>query len=331
MFEFQWIWVLALLPLPWLVKRFSRPVSVQRQQAVNVPFMDDLVAAGAVTHSAAPERSGRLWWLGLLAWALLLFAAAGPRWLGDPIPQQREGREMMLAVDLSASMQERDFVFKGQRLNRLMATQLVASDFIQRREGDRIGLVLFGDQAYLQSPLTWDRATVQKLLDEAQLGLAGKRTAIGDAIGLTVKRLRETDNPNRVMVLLTDGTNTAGALEPLQAAKLAREEGVKIYTIGIGRDSSQDGLMGGLFGSFGSRSPELDERTLTAIAEQTGGAYYRARDLNELVGIYDQLDALEPVSRAQNDYRPVIALYPWPLAGALLVLALVALLKGRRG
>jgi len=214
---------------------------------------------------------------------------------------------MMLAVDLSASMQERDFVFKGQRLNRLMATQLVASDFIQRREGDRIGLVLFGDQAYLQSPLTWD------------------------AIGLTVKRLRETDNPNRVMVLLTDGTNTAGALEPLQAAKLAREEGVKIYTIGIGRDSSQDGLMGGLFGSFGSRSPELDERALTAIAEQTGGAYYRARDLNELVGIYDQLDALEPVSRAQNDYRPVIALYPWPLAAALLILALVALLKGRRG
>jgi len=270
-----------------------------------------------------------LWWLAMLAWALLVIAAAGPRWLGEPIPQQREGRELMLAIDLSASMQARDFVFQGQRLNRLMATQLVASDFIQRREGDRIGLVLFGEQAYLQAPLTWDRATVQQLLDEAQIGLAGKRTAIGDAIGLTVKRLRDSDNPNKVMVLLTDGTNTAGALQPLQAAKLAADEGIRIYSIGIGRDSSQNGLFGGLL--QGQQAAEIDEKTLTQVAQRTGGQYYRARDLSELVSIYDQLDELEPVSREQSYYRPQVSLYPWPLAAALLILAALALIKGRRG
>ena len=328
MFEFTWIWVLALLPLPWLVKRFTRPVSLQRQSAVKVPFMDDLIAAGAAPQTESMATQSRLWWLGFLAWALLLVAAAGPRWLGEPIPQQREGREMMLAIDLSASMQERDFVFQGRRLNRLTATQLVASDFIQRREGDRIGLVLFGDQAYLQAPLTYDRGTVQTLLDEAQIGLAGQRTAIGDAIGLTVKRLRDSDNPNKVMVLLTDGTNTAGALESLQAAKLAADEGVKIYSIGIGRDSTDDGLFGSFFQP--QRAPELDEKTLTAIAEQTGGKYYRARDLSELVTIYDQLDQLEPVSRDQNYFRPQVSLYHWPLAIALLLFVVIALLKGRR-
>jgi len=329
MFEFQWLWVLLALPLPWLVYRFARPAEVVPEQAVDVPFMADLVAAGAVASQRKQSARGAYWWLALLAWCLLVVAAAGPRWLGEPIPQQREGREMMLAIDLSSSMKERDFIFQGQRLNRLMATQLVASDFIQRREGDRLGLVLFGDQAYLQVPLTWDRATVQQFLDEAQIGLAGQRTAIGDAIGLTVKRLRETDNPNRVMVLLTDGTNTAGALDPLQAARLAKEEGVRIYTIGIGRDGRDTGSLGGLFGSFGQRAPELDEKTLTAIAELTGGQFYRARDVDELVGIYDQLNSLEPISRNQSFYRPVVALYHWPLAAAMLLLALLAWMKGR--
>lgn len=329
MIEFEWLWLLVLLPLPWLVKRFTAPATVQRQTAVNVPFMDELLAAGAVPTVNTPARSGRLWWLAMLAWALLVVAAAGPRWLGEPIPQQREGRELMLAIDLSNSMKERDFVFQGQRLNRLMASQLVASDFIQRREGDRIGLVLFADLAYLQAPLTWDRATVQQLLDEAQIGLAGANTAIGDAIGLTVKRLRDSDNPNKVMVLLTDGTNTAGALQPLQAAKLAADEGVKIYSIGIGRDRSQNGLFGGLL--RGQQIPEIDEKTLTQVAQQTGGQYYRARDLSELVSIYDQLDELEPVSREQSYYRPQVSLYPWPLAAALMILAALALIKGRRG
>ncbi|MCV6587751.1 MAG: VWA domain-containing protein [Marinobacterium sp.] len=329
MFEFESPWVFMLLPFPWLVSRFTGAVNIQRQQAVQVPFMDDLLAAGGdvATGVGSPEKA-RLswrWWLALLCWLLLVIAIAGPRWLGEPVPQQRSGRELMLAIDLSNSMKARDFEFQGQRLNRLMATQLVASDFIQRRAGDRIGLVLFGEQAYLQAPLTWDRTTVQRLLDEAQIGLAGGSTAIGDAIGLTVKRLRETDNSERVMVLLTDGANTAGALEPLQAAKLAAEEGVKVYTIGVGSDTHRGG--NGLFNLLGrSQVPELDESTLKAIAQQTGGRYYRARDLQELVGIYDQLDQLEPVTRSASSARPVQAFYSWPLAAALLLLLTLSLL-----
>ncbi|MCV6627982.1 MAG: VWA domain-containing protein, partial [Cellvibrionaceae bacterium] len=212
MFEFAWLWAFALLPLPWLVRRFAPAAKVEQQAGLQVPFIDNLAAVAAQSASSGTlsERGPLL--LGVLVWACLVTAVAKPQWLGEPIPQPLSGRDIMLAVDLSESMLESDFVIDRQRVDRLTATKVVAGDFIERREGDRVGLLLFADQAYLQAPLTRDRATVRQLLDEAQVGLAGRATAIGDVIGLAVKRFKTLQSSQRILVLMTDGENTAGAL-----------------------------------------------------------------------------------------------------------------------
>jgi Ca-activated chloride channel family protein len=256
----------------------------------------------------------------LLIWLLLVLAAARPQWIGEPLPLPLAGRDLMLAVDISGSMVEEDMVIGARVTDRLTAVKAVAGDFIERREGDRIGLILFGQQAYLQTPLTFDRETARTLLFEAAIGLAGRETAIGDAIGLAVKRLRDQPAEQRVLIPLTDGANTAGAIAPDKAAELAAEAGVRIYTIGIGSDRR------GPFGMSLGRNP-LDERTLKAIAEQTGGRYFRARDLRELQSIYALLDELEPVESEQEGFRPVAELFAWPLGLALALSALAALAK----
>jgi Ca-activated chloride channel family protein len=312
--EIAWPWMLLALPLPWLMRWLAPPAESAKGAALKVPFLREL---------SRPGRSARLvhrrWplWVAFAAWGLLVAASARPQWLGDPVALPVSGRDLMLAVDLSRSMQEEDFVIQGQRVDRLTATKWVANDFIARREGDRIGLILFGEQAYLQTPLTFDRETVRALLNEAQIGLAGRATAIGDALGLAVKRLREKPDGDRVLVLITDGANTAGEVDPLQAAELAAREGLTVYTIGIGADEM---IVRGLLGARRvNPSRDLDERTLTAIAEMTGGRYFRARDTAELAGIYRLLDQLEPVERDPAVFRPVAALYHWPLAAALLL------------
>jgi len=312
--HFEWPWLLLVLPLPWLVRRFLPPASVQ-QAALLVPFLADFesVAEGrvSVTQSRWPL------WLALLGWLLLVLAAARPQWLGEPILLPQSGRDLLLAVDLSGSMQEDDFEISGRRVDRLTATKQVAGEFIQRREGDRIGLILFGAQAYVQAPLTFDRQTVLTLLYEAAIGLAGKETAIGDAIGLAVKRLQGVESQRRVLILLTDGANTAGEVTPLKAAELAAEKGLKIYTIGVGATEKEVRSL------FGTRrvnpSRDLDEKTLSAIAEQTGGRYFRARNTHELQQIYRLLDELEPSEGESISYRPRAALYPWLLALVLLI------------
>jgi len=312
--HFEWPWLLLVLPLPWLVRHFLPPASVQ-QAALLVPFLADFesVAEGrvSVTQSRWPL------WLALLGWLLLVLAAARPQWLGEPILLPQSGRDLLLAVDLSGSMQEDDFEISGRRVDRLTATKQVAGEFIERREGDRIGLILFGAQAYVQAPLTFDRQTVLTLLYEAAIGLAGKETAIGDAIGLAVKRLQGVESQRRVLILLTDGANTAGEVAPLKAAELAAEKGLKIYTIGVGATEKEVRSL------FGTRrvnpSRDLDEKTLSAIAEQTGGRYFRARNTQELQQIYHLLDELEPSEGEAISYRPRSALYPWLLALVLLI------------
>jgi Ca-activated chloride channel family protein len=262
-----------------------------------------------------------------LAWLLLVTAAARPEWLGDPVEQGVSGRDLMLAVDLSGSMEIADFMLRGKKVDRLTATQDVAGHFLERRVGDRLGLILFGETAYLQAPLTFDRKTVHTLLDEAVIGLAGDKTAIGDAIGLAVKRLRDNPKDQRVLILLSDGANTAGTVAPLQAADLAARVGLKVYTIGIGADEM---VVRDLLGSHKvNPSQDLDEPTMRGIAEKTGGRYFRARDVEELEGIYRLLDELEPVERDKRYYRPHSELYPWPLAGAL-VLAMALILTTQR-
>ena len=227
------------------------------------------------------------------------------------------GRDLMLAVDLSGSMQERDFSLNGRRVDRLTATKAVAGEFIERREGDRLGLILFGEQAYLQVPLTFDRRTVRTLLDEALINIAGKKTAIGDAIGLAVKRLRAKEG-DRILILLSDGQNTAGEIEPARAAQLAAQEQLKIYTIGIGADAGSS-----FFGMNIGGGSDLDEASLTRIAESTGGRYYRARNTRQLAEIYSEIERLEPIEIDTQTYRPVQSLFHWPLALAFILAMLI--------
>lgn len=324
MIQIAWPWMFLMLPLPLLLRLWLPPAEPAQGAALRMPFLQEL---------ARPGESARLrhrQWpllLAMAAWLLIVAASARPQWLGDPVALPVSGRDVVLAVDLSQSMQERDFQIQGQWVDRLTATKWVAEDFIARREGDRIGLILFGEQAYLQTPLTFDRETLWTLLDEAQIGLAGRATAIGDAIGLGVKRLRDKGEGSRVLILLTDGANTAGEVDPLQAAELAAREGLTIYTIGIGADEM---LVRGLFGTRRvNPSSDLDEETLRAIADRTGGRYFRARDTAELEAIYRLLDELEPVEQDPETFRPVAALFYWPLAGALALIVMLVMIKLR--
>ena len=323
MIEWLWPWAFILLPLPLLIRRLLPPANSDRDAALLVPFMEDFQTAAA----SSSQQSGKPWLLILaaIAWLFLIIAAARPQYLGDPVELPVSGRDLMLAVDLSGSMEVEDFEINGEAVDRLTATKYVASQFIKRRKGDRIGLILFGRRAYLQTPLTFDRKTVVTLLNEAAIGLAGKETAIGDAIGLAIKRLKDEKQQSRVLILLTDGANTAGEVSPLKAAELAAKQGLKIYTIGIGADEMIR------YSIFGARrinpSADLDEKTLKAIARKTGGRYFRARDTQELEKIYHLLDQLEPVEKDAQSFRPVQTLYYWPLAIAFILASIVTTLK----
>jgi Ca-activated chloride channel family protein len=253
----------------------------------------------------------------LLIWSLIVISASQPQWLGEAVNVPTEGREMMIAVDLSGSMQVEDMQINGSTVNRLDMLKVLLGEFIERRTGDRLGLILFGDDAYMQTPMTFDRKTVQQMLDEAVLGLVGKQTAIGDAIALAVKRFDTKKQSNRVLLLLTDGQNTAGKITPEQALELAVAKNITIYSVGIGADVMiQDSI-------FGKRrinpSSELDEESLQQLASKTGGYYFRARDSKDMSEIYQLLDALEPIEQDQQQMRPLTALFYWPLSAALLL------------
>ena len=321
-----WAWLLLLLPLPWLVRRWLRAAQGAGMQALRVPWfamMQDSVAAWMKKPVIAT--------LAAAIWLLLMLAAARPQWVGEIETLPVTGRDLLLAVDISGSMDTQDMVLKGRPVNRLAVVKKVAGEFIQRRKGDRVGLVLFGSRAYLQTPLTFDTETTAILLDESEIGLAGRETAIGDAIGLAVKRLREDAASERVLILLTDGANTSGEVQPMQATEFAAREGLKIYTVGVGADEM---MVQDFFGSrLVNPSADLDEDTLKAIAERTGGAYFRARDAEALARIYEQLDELEPVESDQESIRPVDELFFWPLSAAFLLAiggALLSMLPGLR-
>ncbi|MGZ8239485.1 MAG: vWA domain-containing protein [Methylobacter sp.] len=322
MIHFEWPWLLAALPLPLLIRWLAPAKMPVEQAALKVPFLDDF--SDGETRAISQTQQWPLW-LAAIAWLLLVVACARPQWLGEPIEQAVSGRDLMLAVDLSGSMEEQDFVINKRSVDRLTAAKGVASDFINRRVGDRVGLILFGTQAYLQTPLTFDRKTVMTLLNESVIGLAGDNTAIGDAIGLAVKRLKNEQTNSRVLVLMTDGANTAGEISPLKAAELAAANHLKIYTIGIGADEM---IVRSFFGNRKvNPSVDLDEKSLIKIAESTGGQYYRARNTDELNNIYMRLDELEPVEKDKQYFRPRSELYYWPLSLALGLAAVIALSK----
>ncbi|MEL1266030.1 VWA domain-containing protein [Pseudoxanthomonas putridarboris] len=322
---FAWPWLWLAFPLPWLV-RWLLPARRGQGDALKVPYRQQLESIARLGGRAAPRRTAALAWL---AWFLLCAAVARPQQFGEAVVPPGSGRDLMLAVDLSGSMTEADMELGGAVVDRLTAAKAVLADFLDRREGDRVGLLVFGQRAYAMTPLTRDLQTVREQLRDAVAGLAGRETAIGDAIALAVRRLRTQEEGQRVLILLTDGVNSAGVLTPQKAAELAKEEHVRIHTIAFG----SDGRMVSVFGiplPLPSSAPEgIDEATLRDVAMQTGGRFFRARDTRELAGIYAELDRLEPVRQPGEAVRPRIERYYWPLAGALFV-ALLALAWPRR-
>lgn len=321
MMHVAWPWMALLLPLPWLLYRM-RTEAQSGGAAIYLPFVSALGPAGA--NSDGSNHGVRA--LLVLIWILLVAAAMRPQWLGDPLPVPTTGRRLMLAVDVSGSMEAQDM---ANNATRLQVVQAVAGSFIDGRGGDQVGLILFGTQPYLQAPFSPDLATVHRFLDDAAIGIAGQETAIGDAIGLALKRLRaEAGSDQRratkhsVLILLTDGQSNAGAVPPLEAAKLAAQQGLRIYTIGVGATANS-----GWFGSTGN--PDLDENTLQSIAEITGGRYFRATDANTLRDVYREIDRLEPSAGRKQWWRPADEWFRWPL-GLALLLSVPALVLGTR-
>lgn len=319
---FAWPYIFALIPLPWLAYKCLPQDSFNMNAKLRVPVLTDF----AVMQQPLRYTTGIFQKLCLFfIWLSLLTAAARPQWVGDVVSLPQRGRDIMLAVDLSGSMQFRDFAINGQLTDRLSAVKLVAGDFIDRRKGDRLGLILFGTQAYLQTPLTFDTATVKQLLMESAVGLAGEKTAIGDAIALAVKQLRNSPQASRTLILLTDGNNNAGEMTPEKAAEIASHENMKIHTVAIGPKPKAQAAY--LRHPALSSHNDIDEKALQLIAEKTSGSYFRAYNTDELAKIYRQIDQLEKHEQAGHYFRPTKEIYFWPLALALLALSLLTTYK----
>jgi Ca-activated chloride channel family protein len=320
MFEFAWPWLFLLLPLPLLMRRALPPATPGQALRLPQPGLRLAATGGNTVRSVAP-------WLLALSWLCLLAAAARPQWVGAPQAQQRSGRALLLAVDLSGSMNTQDMELAGEPVSRFGAVKAIAGNFIDRRRGDEMGLILFGSQAFLVTPLTYDLDAVRAQLQGAAVGLAGSETAIGDAIAIAVKRLSALPEQARVLVLLTDGVNNAGAIAPLEATRAAKAAGVRIYTVGIGAERMR---VPGFFGAqIVNPSADLDAAMLTKIADETGGRFFRATDSAQLADAYRAIDALEPLRQQGPSLRPRKEWFAWPLAVALLLWLLAAVPRRR--
>ena len=321
MLQLLWPWMLAAVVAPFVVARLTPRAPDAAGAPIRIPYFDE-----AIVWSSRPAatRSRIRLVIALLAWCALVLAAARPQWIGDPVSLPVRGRDLMLALDLSGSMREQDMKTGTGFEARIDVVKRVASDFVARRAGDRVGLILFGTRAYLQTPFTLDLDTVSEMISETVLGLAGEQTAIGDAIGLAVKRLRERPMEERVLVLLTDGADTASQVDPVAAARFAADEEITIYAIGVGADEEASRRW---FGTQRTRARSvLDESTLQTIAGMTGGRYFRALDAAELDEIYRLIDVLEPVGGDDEVFRPTRELFHWPLGLSVILFALIALI-----
>lgn len=318
-----WPWALLALPLPWLMRAWPRrddPAGAALKVPWSAQVLQDIAGRAGANHARLQRV---LLWAG---WCCLCVALARPQLLGEAVSPPTQARQLMLALDVSGSMSEPDMVLGDQVVERLTAAKAVLADFLDRRAGDRVGLLVFGERAYALTPVTADLASVREQLGDAVVGLAGRETAIGDAIALAVKRLRGQPEGQRVLVLLTDGVSNAGVLAPLRAGELAAGEQVRVYTVAFGGDGGTK-----LFGfDVGQAQDPVDEATLGKIAAQTGGRFFRARDTRQLAGIYAELDRLEPIASRGPVLRPRSEMYAWPLALALLLGALAWLRPGRQ-
>ncbi|MCB1782681.1 MAG: VWA domain-containing protein [Alphaproteobacteria bacterium] len=332
MFAFGWPWMFFLLFVP-LAVRFLLPARVRSSllPALRFPHLDIL---RGVFESYTPQGSRAKWIFPLLLWliwACLVGALMRPQLVDQMTQVENKGYDIMLDVDLSGSMRALDFSTNTQRIDRLDVAKKVVGDFVKDRPGDRIGLVLFGDYAYQYAPLTYDTKSVGLMLDETVISMAGDGTAIGDAIGLSVKALRDRPEKSRVIILLTDGEDTASSIPPLQAAQLAKDYGIRIYTIGIGSKGRVP--YPDQFGRVVMVEMNLDEGLLRKIATMTGGSYFHAADAQALQNVYSQIDQMEKTTAEKREYMIRTPLYRYPLGaamGLLLLLGFLPLLEGRR-
>jgi len=320
MFTFAWGYLLLLLPLLWIVQRYFPGQQTNQDAMLRVPFLSRLAALSqSTTTTVLPGNLKQFY--ALCAWTFLIIACANPQWLGEPQPVHQDGRNIMLAVDLSRSMAIPDLQRGNKLINRLQSVKAVAASFIDKRQGDKLGLILFGSKAYLQTPLTFDRKTVRSMLDDATIGLAGDHTAIGDALGLAVKKFSTENIKSRILILLTDGGNNTGLIDPMEAADLAKQNNIKIYTVGIG--ASELEISNGFSTQVINPSADLDETLLKNIANKTEGQYFRAEDQTALTTILESINQLEPISSENKTVRPITALFYWPLAAALFFFTLI--------
>lgn len=317
MFVFAHIWLFLLLPLPLVFRRLSRPYREERP-AVLVPFFDELAALsgqspgdGAIVRGQPLPRQI----VAGLCWVLLVAAMARPQWVEPPIVKDIPSRDILLGVDLSSSMETEDFTTAdGKKSSRLDAVKGVLDDFLTRRKGDRVGLIFFGTAPFIQAPFTEDLETCRELMREAQVGMAGPKTAIGDAIGLSINMFKDSTVKDKLLILLTDGNDSSSKLEPEKAAAIARDDGIVIDTVAVG-DPTAVG------------EQKLDVKTLKDVAAMTGGSYFWAGDGPGLENIYKEIDKLHTHQVESVSYRPKVDLYYWPLT-AVLVLGML-LLAGR--
>lgn len=321
--SWHWPWVFILLPLPWLVRAILPAKKQNQGAALKVAYLERFQLAQAQQSASSNQWPKIAGLLALLIWVAIISALARPYKLGEVVEIPVSGRDLLIAVDLSQSMEIEDMRINNRPVDRLVALKSVLNEFIERRVGDRLGLVLFGSEAYLQAPLTFDRATVKQLLNESVIGLAGPQTAIGDALGLSIKRLQQQPESSRVILLVTDGANNSGELDPLKAAELAEMNNIKIYAIGLGAEEMK------VSSFFGTRTinptADMDEDALREMARRTGGQYFRARDTKELEQIYQELDELEPAEQDPQIFRPQQNLYHWPLLAAFLLSLLLVI------
>lgn len=321
MFHFYWPWFALLLPLP-LLFRWIVPAKPVGEFQLRFPALERLKAA--FPSAAARKRSSRFSLFSLYCiWLLLVLALMQPEKVDQYTSVKNHGYDLMLAVDISGSMQAVDFSTPAKIVNRLDVTKDVVSKFVMGRQGDRIGLITFGERAYLHVPLTLDTLSVSKMLDQTVIGMAGNATAIGDAIGLSVRTLRERPEGSRVLVLLTDGEDNSSSLPPLEAAKLAKQYGIKIYTIGVGKNGNVPFPTN--MGGYRLAQVTIDEELLKEVAALTGGHYFQATDRKALTSIYEKINELEKTESNENVYFIREALYYYPLGIAIGFLLLFTL------
>ncbi len=326
MYHIEYPLVLLLLPLPLIVHYFLPHKKFYSGQGLRVPFYHKMSAISShyKSHLTKTERL-----LLYLMWLFFVLALAKPMWAGPPQLIRQEGRSLMLALDISGSMQLKDMRYQNMPVTRLMVVKETAKKFLHKRLGDRVGLILFGSKAFLQTPLTFDSKTTLHMVDDATVGLAGQTTAIGDAIGLAVKRLLHIKKNSKALILLTDGVNNAGVISPMDAAKIAKSNHIRIYTIGLGADTM---TVHGIFGdNIINPSKDLDEKTLKEISSLTGGVFFRARNIADLQKVYATINQLEPTAEKSKFTRPLVAYYFYPLLlsfSCLLLLICSPLLGG---